>query len=125
MEVDAFSSDAIPVHLITQEAIEMYMNKLMPNGVLCVHTSNRHVNLVLPVLKICRGREVERLDEARQGWQTGSQYGSEMGGLQGRGWGRRRPRRQLRSAGGEWPFRLRVRAGGPQAGVFAALPPRS
>jgi hypothetical protein len=53
MEVDAFSSDAIPVHLITKEAIELYMDKLMPNGVLCVHTSNRHVNLVLPVLKIC------------------------------------------------------------------------
>jgi hypothetical protein len=53
MEVDAFSSDAIPVHLITREAIEMYMDKLMPNGVLCVHTSNRHVNLVQPVLKIC------------------------------------------------------------------------
>src|SRR5438067_11990181 len=53
MEVDAFSSDAIPVHLITQEAIEMYMDKLTPNGVLMVHTSNRHVNLVQPVLKIC------------------------------------------------------------------------
>jgi hypothetical protein len=53
MEVDAFSSDAIPVHLITKEAIEMYMDKLMPNGVLLVHTSNRHVNLVQPVLKIC------------------------------------------------------------------------
>jgi len=54
IEVDAFSSDAIPVHLITKEAIELYMDKLMPNGVLCVHTSNRHVNLVQPVLKICQ-----------------------------------------------------------------------
>jgi hypothetical protein len=53
MEVDAFSSDAIPVHLITKEAIEMYMDKLVPNGVLLVHTSNRHVNLVKPVLRIC------------------------------------------------------------------------
>jgi hypothetical protein len=57
MEVDAFSSDAIPVHLITKEAIEMYMDKLTPNGVLLVHTSNRHVNLVQPVLKICEEAE--------------------------------------------------------------------
>lgn len=46
MVVDAFSSDAIPVHLITKEAIEMYFKKLVPEGVLCVHTSNRHVDLV-------------------------------------------------------------------------------
>ena len=52
MVVDAFSSDAIPVHLITQEAIAMYMSKLVPNGVLCVHTSNRHVELVPVVAKV-------------------------------------------------------------------------
>jgi hypothetical protein len=57
MEVDAFSSDAIPVHLITKEAIEMYMDKLMPEGVLLVHTSNRHVNLVKPVIRICEVAE--------------------------------------------------------------------
>jgi hypothetical protein len=44
--VDAFSSDAIPTHLITQQAIKMYMQKLAPGGILCVHTSNRHVDLV-------------------------------------------------------------------------------
>jgi hypothetical protein len=44
--VDAFSSDAIPAHLITQQAIEMYFTKLAPGGILCVHTSNRHVDLV-------------------------------------------------------------------------------
>src|SRR5262249_14123983 len=38
MVVDAFSSDAIPVHLITKQAIEMYFAKLVPEGVLCVHT---------------------------------------------------------------------------------------
>jgi hypothetical protein len=46
MVVDAFSSDAIPIHLITVEAIKMYMDKLVPDGILCVHTSNRHVDLV-------------------------------------------------------------------------------
>jgi hypothetical protein len=44
--VDAFSSDAIPVHLLTKEAVQLYMSKLAPGGVLCLHTSNRHLNLV-------------------------------------------------------------------------------
>jgi SAM-dependent methyltransferase len=47
--VDAFSGDAIPVHLLTHEAIEIYVKKLAPGGVLAFHISNRYVNLV-PVL---------------------------------------------------------------------------
>lgn len=43
--VDAFSSDAIPVHLITREAIELYLTKLAPGGIICFHTSNRYVDL--------------------------------------------------------------------------------
>src|SRR5262249_5293920 len=50
MVVDAFSSDAIPVHLITKEALEMYFTKLVDDGILCVHTSNKFVSLV-PVVK--------------------------------------------------------------------------
>jgi hypothetical protein len=50
--VDAFSSDAIPIHLITKEAIQLYFEKLAPDGVLCVHTSNRHMHLVDPVTDI-------------------------------------------------------------------------
>jgi hypothetical protein len=46
MVVDAFSSDAIPVHLITKEALKMYFDHLVEEGILCVHTSNRHVDLV-------------------------------------------------------------------------------
>jgi len=45
MVVDAFSSDAIPAHLITKQAIQMYFTKLTEEGILCVHTSNRFVNL--------------------------------------------------------------------------------
>ncbi len=45
MVVDAFSSDAIPAHLITRQAIELYFTKLTKKGILCVHTSNRFVNL--------------------------------------------------------------------------------
>jgi spermidine synthase len=43
--VDAFSSDAIPVHLLTREAMALYVRKLAPNGVLVFHISNRYVNL--------------------------------------------------------------------------------
>ncbi|MDF1796126.1 MAG: fused MFS/spermidine synthase [Coxiellaceae bacterium] len=44
--VDAFNSDSIPVHLITEEAILLYFQKLKFNGVLLLHISNRHINLV-------------------------------------------------------------------------------
>ncbi len=47
--VDAFSSDAIPVHLITREAMEIYRDRLLPDGVLCMHISNRYLTLE-PVL---------------------------------------------------------------------------
>jgi hypothetical protein len=52
--VDAFSSDAIPVHLITKQAIQLYLSKMTPDGILCVHTSNRHLNLVKPVARIVK-----------------------------------------------------------------------
>jgi hypothetical protein len=43
--IDAFSSDAIPIHLITREAVEMYFDKLAPHGLLMIHLSNRHLKL--------------------------------------------------------------------------------
>ncbi len=43
--VDAFSSDAIPVHLITKEAVQMYIQKLTDDGVACIHISNRYLDL--------------------------------------------------------------------------------
>jgi hypothetical protein len=43
--VDAFSSDAIPVHLITKEAIELYLQKLAPHGLIALHISNRYLDL--------------------------------------------------------------------------------
>lgn len=39
--VDAFSSDSIPAHLLTTQALEIYLSKLSDHGVLLVHTSNR------------------------------------------------------------------------------------
>lgn len=43
--LDAFSSDSIPVHLLTLEAFKMYLRKLGPEGVLAVHISNRYLDL--------------------------------------------------------------------------------
>jgi hypothetical protein len=47
--VDAFSSDAVPLHLITREAIEVYVRKLADRGCLAFHVSNRYLDLS-PVL---------------------------------------------------------------------------
>ncbi|MDQ7782824.1 MAG: fused MFS/spermidine synthase [Desulfomonilaceae bacterium] len=44
--LDAFTSDAIPVHLLTKEAIQLYLSKLAPHGLLVLHVSNRHFDLV-------------------------------------------------------------------------------
>jgi spermidine synthase len=50
LAVDAFSSDAIPVHLLTVEAVELYLEHLKPEGVLAIHISNRYLNLA-PLVK--------------------------------------------------------------------------
>jgi len=42
---DAFSSDSIPMHLLTREALAMYLDKLAPGGLLVFHVSNRHLDL--------------------------------------------------------------------------------
>jgi SAM-dependent methyltransferase len=49
LAVDAFSSDSIPVHLLTLEAIQVYFRHLKPDGILAVHISNRYLDLQ-PVL---------------------------------------------------------------------------
>jgi hypothetical protein len=43
--LDAFGSDSVPVHLVTREAIQMYLSKLRPGGVLLFNISNKYVNL--------------------------------------------------------------------------------
>jgi hypothetical protein len=43
--LDAFSSDAIPIHMLTREAAAMYMSKLAPGGILAYHISNRYLDL--------------------------------------------------------------------------------
>ncbi len=45
LAIDAFTSDAIPVHLLTSEAFATYLAHLAPGGVIAVHTSNRYLDL--------------------------------------------------------------------------------
>jgi spermidine synthase len=50
--LDAFSSDAVPVHLLTQEALTGYLARLDPDGVIAFHVSNRHMELASVVAAV-------------------------------------------------------------------------
>ena len=50
--IDAFSSDAVPAHLLTVEAMKGYLAKLKPDGVLIVHLSNRNLELRAPAMAV-------------------------------------------------------------------------
>jgi hypothetical protein len=52
--VDAFSSDAIPAHLLTAEAIALYLRKTSDNGVVVLHLSNRNLALVSEAARVAR-----------------------------------------------------------------------
>ena len=67
LAVDAFSSDAVPMHLLTREALDVYARALSPNGILVMHISNRYLDLE-PVLADGarrRGWEAASFDHAR------------------------------------------------------------
>jgi SAM-dependent methyltransferase len=51
LAVDAFSGDAIPVHLLTKEAFALYLRHLKPGGILAIHTSNTYLDLS-PVVQL-------------------------------------------------------------------------
>ena len=52
LAVDAFSSDAIPVHLITREALQTYLRHMKPDGIVAFHVSNRFLDLIPVVARI-------------------------------------------------------------------------
>ncbi len=54
LAVDAFSSDAIPVHLITTEALGVYLRHMKPGGIIAFHVSNRFLNLVPVVARLAK-----------------------------------------------------------------------
>jgi hypothetical protein len=57
--VDAYSSDAIPVHLATREAMAIYKSKLAPHGVVLMHISNRHLELQSVVVGIAAANDLK------------------------------------------------------------------
>jgi hypothetical protein len=72
--LDAFSSDAIPVHLMTREAIALYLSRLAPEGVLAFHISNRHLDLKPVLARLARDHELivrARVDTSPNDNRTG------------------------------------------------------
>jgi hypothetical protein len=57
--VDAYSSDAIPIHLATEEAMEIYKQKLAPQGAVLMHVSNRHLELSSVVVGIADANDLK------------------------------------------------------------------
>jgi hypothetical protein len=57
--VDAYSSDAIPIHLATEEAMEIYKRKLAPRGAVVMHVSNRHLELASVVVGIADANDLK------------------------------------------------------------------
>ena len=57
--VDAFSGDAIPIHLLTREALALYRRHLAPGGILAFHISNRHVDLEPPIALLAASAGME------------------------------------------------------------------
>ncbi|MBA4422784.1 MAG: hypothetical protein C0390_06730, partial [Syntrophus sp. (in: bacteria)] len=89
--LDAFSSDSIPVHLLTKEAVRLYFSKLTKDGVLLVHITNRYVNLAPVMAKIaeengfaarlCDDEEDYEIGKDGSTWVLLAQSEKDFGGL--------------------------------------------
>lgn len=93
--LDAFSSDAIPVHLLTREALDLYLRKLSPHGVLAFHISNRYFDLGPVLSRLARDARVvaylqsdynvtpaeERAGKAGSTWVVMARRPEDLGGL--------------------------------------------
>ena len=78
LAIDAFSSDAVPIHLLTREAYQVYRRHLKPDGVFAIHISNRYLDLKPVVAQSMaemgwRGRIVED-DGVDQPYYTGTTW---------------------------------------------------
>jgi spermidine synthase len=91
--LDAFSSDSIPVHLMTKEAVNLYFSKLSRDGILLLHISNRYLDLA-PVLaelayenglaaRICDDEEDTTIEKYGSTWVVLARTEADLGGLAG------------------------------------------
>ncbi len=76
LAIDAFSSDSIPVHLITLEALDIYAKHMKPNGVIAFHVSNRFLDLkpVVQMLAEKRGFHVAWVRDQYEDGSTSSDW---------------------------------------------------
>jgi hypothetical protein len=73
LAVDAFSGDAIPLHLLTTEAIALYKKHLAPNGIVAFHVSNQYLNLSPEIAQLAIAANMQsRLIESAGDEATGS-----------------------------------------------------
>jgi hypothetical protein len=93
--LDAFSSDAVPVHMLTREAIDLYRSKLAPDGIIAFNISNRFLDLTSVVADlalaeglVCRVREDlklrpgdQRLGKSSSTWAIMANHAAALGAL--------------------------------------------
>lgn len=77
LAVDAFSSDAIPVHLLTSEAFRLYFSHIRHDGIIAVHVSNKYLNLLPVVDRIAKAQGKALLFAAGREPGTNEQYDSD------------------------------------------------
>jgi SAM-dependent methyltransferase len=77
LAVDAFSSDAIPVHLLTREAVALYLRHVKPDGVIAIHVSNRYLNLYPVVQKIADALDLALIEVQNAGVAGSEQFPSD------------------------------------------------
>jgi SAM-dependent methyltransferase len=75
--IDAFSSDAVPAHLLTVEAVQGYLSRIKPDGVLILHLSNRNLDLKGPAQAVARAagghallQEYRPADDPQGSWES-------------------------------------------------------
>lgn len=73
--IDAFSSDAIPIHLLTREAMAGYLKKLSPHGMIVMHVSNRHLELASVVAGIAKANDlIARVNDSAEIEENADSY---------------------------------------------------
>lgn len=110
LALDAFSSDAVPMHLLTLEAFDTYGRVLSPRGTLAVHISNRYLNLIPVVAAAARARgwhaailnyspDVYEEDASKSAWVVMTRDPAVFAAIQQRGgaWATLRPRSGFRA----------------------------
>ena len=110
--VDAYSSDAIPIHLATEEAMKIYKDKLAPQGAVVMHVSNRHLELESVVVGIADANDLKSwVYNEDSGRDDEYIFATDVVVSRARG-GRRRQARRRRTSGPR-PNRPKASGSGP------------